>query len=75
MEGEVRYGGSGFEVGCPQARSHPSLATHRVYPRPLASRAGHGRYALMGHQPKPGRAPMPPAMRPSTHLKGRGEGG
>jgi len=50
----------------------PSLSlkklSHRVYPRPLASRAGQGRYALMGHQPKPGTAPMPPAIRPSTHL-------
>ena len=36
-----------------------------MYCPPSLSRAGHGLYALIGHHPKPGRAPIPPPIRPS----------
>ena len=39
--------------------------SHLVYCPPALSSAGHGLYALIGHHPNPGRAPIPPPIRPS----------
>lgn len=36
-----------------------------MYCPPALSSAGHGLYALIGHHPNPGSAPIPPPMRPS----------
>lgn len=36
----------------------------RWYRIPLSLAFPHGLYALMGHQPKPGTAPIPPIIRP-----------
>jgi hypothetical protein len=52
--------------------SLPPTPTHRVYSMPAWLRPGQGRYALMGHQPKPGTAPRPPRMRPSPSQLRRG---
>ena len=55
-------------------RRHPSAAA-RTHCTPPASSAGHGRYALIGHHPKPTTAPMPPAIRPvpsHSHFSPRG---
>lgn len=35
-----------------------------MYPFPLSTRPGHGRYALIGHQRNPGTAPIPPIILP-----------
>lgn len=42
-----------------------------MYCPPALSSAGQGLYALIGHHPKPGKAPIPPPIRPSP-LQPRG---
>ena len=45
-------------------RTSSVICPLRWYRSPAWESLGHGRYALMGHHPKPGTAPMPPTMRP-----------
>ena len=63
-----------YACACENLRSHRererggSLSSvsspHLSYPRPLSMRPGHGLYALIGHQRKPGTAPIPPIILP-----------
>ena len=63
-----------YACACENLRSHKDRergvvlssvsSPHLSYPRPLSMRPGHGLYALIGHQRKPGTAPIPPIILP-----------